>query len=257
MELEMSSSTLKIVGLFVAFITIIALSTFGLLKSSSSGGVTKDEVQEIVKEYIKSHPDEIITSLTEHQQKSQENQDAEAQKNIETRKSALENDSNSPVIGNPKGDVTIVEFFDYLCGYCKKVTPHLNQLVKEDPNLRVIFKEFPILSPVSQLAAQASLSVYKLTPEKYFDFHNALMNAHPTNKESILKVAGDLGLKTDEISKKMDSPEIAAMIDANRKLASEIGVRGTPAFTIGGKFIPGAIELDQFKALIKEAREKK
>jgi protein-disulfide isomerase len=255
----MGSSNLKIIGLFIIFVAITVLTTFGLLKdfkSADSSSMTKDEVQAIVKDYIQANPEAIIKSLTEYQQKAQKNQDAEAQKNVISKKDELENDATTPVAGNPKGDVTIVEFFDYSCGYCKKVFPYLTELLKEDPNVKLVLKEFPILGPNSLLASQAALAVNIINPAKYVDFHNALMKERVSGKDAILKIAGDLGLDTAAISAKMDSPEVAAIIEKNRKLAGDIGVHGTPAFVINGEFIPGAIEYDEMKQRVKAAREK-
>ncbi|MCE3232447.1 MAG: bdbD 1 [Rickettsiaceae bacterium] len=211
----MTSSTLKIVGLFLLLVVIIVFSVFGLLKGTvSSGGLNKEEVEKIVSDYISTNPELIIKSLTQYQQQAQDKQDLESQKSITEKKNELENDASSPVAGNPKGDVVIVEFFDYSCGYCKKVLPSISELLKEDKNIKVIFKEFPILGPNSLLASQAAIAVYQLAPEKYFDYYSAAMKEHISGKDSILKIT------TNE-------------------------------------FIPGAIDLDEFKARIKAAREKK
>jgi protein-disulfide isomerase len=253
----MRSSNLKIIGLFLLFAIITSLTTFGLLKDlKSSTGTSKEEVQAIVKEYIEANPELIIKTLTEYQQNAQKNQDVEAQKTVLAKKDELENDPTSPIAGNPKGDVAIVEFFDYSCGYCKKVHPYIAELLKEDPNVKLVFKEFPILGPNSLLASQAAIAVSIIDPSKYVEFHNALMNDRVSSKDEILKIASGLGLDTAAISTKMDSEEVTAIIEKNRKLASEIGIHGTPAFIINGDFVPGAIEYEEMKQHIKAAREK-
>jgi protein-disulfide isomerase len=254
----MASSTAKIVGLFVVFIGVVSLTTFGLMKGSgSSQGVSTEQVQAIVRDYIQANPELILKSLTDYQQKAQAAHEEEVQKSVVDKKDDLENDPTSPVTGNKNGDVTLVQFLDYSCGYCKKVFPAISELLKEDPNLKVVYKEFPILGPNSLLAAQAALAVNMIDPAKYETVHNELMKGRIAGKDAILKIVGDAGVSVDEVAAKMDSPEIAAIIEKNKALASSIGVRGTPAFTINGDFVPGAIEYDDFKARIKAAREAK
>ncbi len=238
-------------------IVAISLTTFGLLKNFGSGGASTSQIEKVVADYIKEHPEEILKSVSDYQQKSQADSDAAAQKTVSEKTSELENDKSSPIAGNPKGDVTIVQFFDYSCGYCKRVMPEISSLIEEDKNLKVVFKEFPILGPNSLLASHASLAVNMVAPEKYFEFHKALTKATVSGKDSVLKIASDLGIDKDKVSAKMDSDEVKKEIEKNAELARSIGVRGTPAFVIGGTFVPGAIGKDDFKKLIAESRSKK
>ncbi len=257
----MGSSTLKILGLFLFLVIVISITTFGLLNKTPSvtggAGMSKEDVQAVVKDFIQDNPEAILKSVNDFQQKSQQQQDASAQKTVTDNRDALENDPSSPVAGNPKGDVTIVEFFDYSCGYCKKVMPAVIKIIEEDKNIRLVFKEFPILGPNSVLASQAALAVHIISPDKYLQFHKALMEGHASSKDAILKVATDMGLKADEISAKMDSPEVQAILAKDKELAGKVGIRGTPAFTINGEFIPGAIDYDTFKEKVKAARAAK
>jgi protein-disulfide isomerase len=257
----MGSSTLKILGLFLFLVIVISITTFGLLNKTPSvtggAGMSKEDVQAVVKDFIQNNPEAILKSVNDFQQKSQQQQDASAQKTVTDNRDALENDPSSPVAGNPKGDVTIVEFFDYSCGYCKKVMPAVIKIAEEDKNIKLVFKEFPILGPNSVLASQAALAVHIISPDKYLQFHKALMEGHTSSKESILKIATDMGLKADEISAKMDSPEVQAILAKDKELAGKVGIRGTPAFTINGEFIPGAIDYDTFKEKVKAARAAK
>ncbi|MDG2033778.1 MAG: DsbA family protein, partial [Rhodospirillales bacterium] len=167
------------------------------------------------------------------------------------------NDPDSPVAGNPTGDVTVVEFFDYLCNYCKRIIPTIQKLLKQDKNVRYVFKELPILSLDSRLAARAALVVWKNQKEKYLDFHTTLMTSQGSLSEArILRLAKKVGADTTLIKKKMRSNEISAILKRNFDLAQRLGVRGTPGFIIGDKIVPGAIDLTALKSLIAEARKK-
>ena len=166
----------------------------------------------------------------------------------------LFNDANAPVGGNAKGDVTVVEFFDYQCGYCKQTQEFILKLLDADKNVKIIFKEFPILGPNSVQAAKAALA--SVRQDKYIKFHNALLATkdHLTD-DVIAKVAKDAGLDVEKMKKDMADPVIEAIVKANQDLGSEIGARGTPTFVIGDQVYPGALPYDQLKKTIDDARK--
>lgn len=254
----MNSSLLKIVGMFLVLLILIAITSFGVLKDfGNSSSLNKDDIEKIIAQYIQNNPQVILDSVNKHQQNAAIEEDKKAQDIIKSKTSEIENNPASPVAGNPKGDVVIVEFFDYLCGYCKKVLPSVTKIIEEDKNVKVVFKEFPILGPNSELAAKAALAVYSIAPEKYFEFHKKVMNSHVGGKESIISLLKELNLNVDAIETKMNSKEIEKIIGDDRALASTIGIRGTPAFIIDGELIPGAVDYEAFKDLVAKARAKK
>ena len=168
----------------------------------------------------------------------------------------IERDPASPVAGNPQGDVTVVEFFDYRCTYCKKVFPSIASLLASDSNVRYVFKEFPILSPESETGARAALAVWQHAPDKYFAFHSRLMALRgDLTKERILRVVEDLGIDPGPVETDMGSPKFSDEIRRNHELAEALGIRGTPGFVIGGQIVPGAIDLDSLKQMIADARK--
>lgn len=170
----------------------------------------------------------------------------------------LINEPSSPVGGNPDGDVTIVEFFDYRCGYCKKVLPSIVALLERDKKLRYVFKELPILSPESELAARAALAAWQQDKRKYLEFHTALMQAQGNLSERrILRLAGNAGLDAEKIAKNMKHPKVEEELKRNIALAEQLGIRGTPAFVIGDRLIPGAVDLSMLEKTVAEARQKK
>lgn len=244
--------------MFLLLLAVVAITSFGVLKDFGKNTPTnKEAVEKIVAEYIQNNPQLVIDSVTKHQQHAAEEEEKKAQTSIKNKISEIENNPTSPVVGNLKGDVVIVEFFDYSCGYCKKVLPTVAKLVEEDKNIKAVFKELPILGPNSELTAKAALAVYEITPDKYFEFHKKVMGGHVGGQDGINSIAKDLGLDAAAIQTKMKSAEIEKIITSNRELASTIGIRGTPAFIIDGELVPGAVDYETFKALVSKARAKK
>ena len=165
------------------------------------------------------------------------------------------NDPSTPVGGNPQGNETIVEFFDYRCPYCKRVEPSVDAMLRQDPNLRLVYKEFPILGPVSVTAAYAALAAQR--QGEYDAFHAAMMEAHGNiTDDTVYRVAASLGLDIDKLKRDMASPEFAQQIRKNLKLADALGIRGTPAFVIGDKVVPGAADIATLKSMVADAHNK-
>jgi protein-disulfide isomerase len=159
------------------------------------------------------------------------------------------------VAGNPVGDVTLVEFFDYHCAYCKRALNAVTAVLGEDPGLRIVYKEFPILGPDSVLAARAALASRNQDPSKYLEFHVALMSTRGRlTQPRILEIARDAGFDAERLVADMASPEINTAIERNIELARSLEINGTPTFVIGDQLVPGAVDLDTLRRLIAEAR---
>ena len=158
----------------------------------------------------------------------------------------------SPVSGNVEGDVTVVEFFDYQCGYCKRALPTMEALLETDPDVRVVWKEFPILGPVSDFAARAAMASAR--QDLYLPFHLALMREPKLTEGKVLEIASKTGLDTARLQQDMEDPAIQAYLDETRALAREIGITGTPAFVIGGRLVPGVVDSARMKELVASAR---
>ena len=149
--------------------------------------------------------------------------------------------TGSPIAGNAKGDVTMIEFFDYNCGYCKKAFGDVAQAIEKDKQVKLVLKEFPILSKGSEEAARVALAAKM--QGKYWEFHRAMLESQgQANEASALKVAEKLGLDMTKLKKDMASPEVKKEIDDTRKLATKMGIQGTPHFIVGDRIIPGAPE---------------
>ncbi|MFZ1805276.1 MAG: DsbA family protein, partial [Nitrospira sp.] len=169
-----------------------------------------------------------------------------------TKQKELLHDPASPVSGNLKGEITLVEFYDYRCGFCKKAASAITELQKVDLRVRVVYKDLPILGEPSELAAKAALA--SQAQGKHQAFHEALLASHADmTKESILKIAVKVGLDTKRLETDMANPKWQAVIDKNRALARELGISGTPGFIVGNELVPGWLDLNGLKELIARA----
>jgi protein-disulfide isomerase len=217
--------------------------------------LTREQVEQIVREYLLKNPEVIIEAVESLEARQREAQQADQRGAVAAHKEQLYRDPDAPVGGNPDGDVTVVEFFDYRCPYCKQVAPALSQLLKEDAKLRFVFKELPILGPDSAVAARAALAAN--AQGKYMPMHAALLRHRGSYDEAtVMRIAGEAGLDAARLKTDMAKPEIAAMIDRNRSLARALSVTGTPAFIIGDKIVPGAADLETLKKLVADARKR-
>ncbi len=213
----------------------------------------KSEIQEMVRDYILQNPGIIVEAFGILEAREQAAQQQRLAQVMAEYAEDIERDPKDPVMGNPDGDVTIVEFFDYQCGYCKSMLKPLLAFAAEDGNVRVVIKEFPILGPASVIAAQASLASAK--QDKYDAFHQALMGLRGRLDEAaIFQTAVEVGIDVDQLRADMQSPAIQFQIDKTQQLAQVLGVRGTPAFIIGGRLIPGAFGPEQLRQYVADTR---
>jgi protein-disulfide isomerase len=215
----------------------------------------RGEIQKIVKDYLLEHP-EILEEVSAELQKRQTAAEAEKHKAAVKANASLIFDSPRGVtIGNKDGDVTFVEFFDYNCGYCKRAMADMIDLMKSDPKLKVVLKEFPVLSEGSVEAAKVAVAARMQDPSKYLDFHTKLLGGRgPADKARALAAAKDAGYDTAKLEKDMQSPEVKATIAENFKLAEDMGMNGTPSYVIGKQVVVGAVGLDGLKEKISVAR---
>lgn len=214
----------------------------------------KKEIEALVRDYLVNNPEVIVEAMESLQAKKEQADSDRKVAAIQEYRSALVASAEDPVLGNPKGDVTLVEFFDYQCGYCKRVYSPMMDAVKADGKTRLVMKELPILGPASVLAARHSLAAKM--QGKYEAFHDAMMTQQgPVTEESIMAAAKAAGLDTKKLAADAKKPEIEHQLKANMELAGALGLRGTPAFVIGNRFIPGAVGADVLKQAITEARK--
>ena len=216
----------------------------------------KKEIEGVVRDYLKAHPEVLIDAIQGAEDKLKSDAKDKATQQLAAHRQEVFDDPQTPFIGNPKGDVTLVEFFDYRCPYCKQVEPALEKLVSDDKQLRFVYKEFPVLGPESEIAARVALAAKK--QGKYDAFHRAMMaTGGHIDEAAIYKVAGSVGLDIDKVRQDVKSPEIDKELKANLALGKQLDLDGTPSFIVGNTIVPGAISAAELKQLVADAREKK
>jgi protein-disulfide isomerase len=226
----------------------------------------RQEVEGIVKDYIAKNPDfirdyllanpEVIRDAIDELQRKQDEAEQVAQvKAIDEHRDLLFSSPRQVVMGNPQGDVTLIEFFDYNCGYCRRAQADMQQLIADDPNLKVVLKEFPVLGDGSIEASQVSVAVSLLAPDKAGEFHDALLaQSGQVNGDVALAVAEGLGLDRDELDAKMDSPEVKDTITESYVLAQALSLTGTPSYVTSREVVIGAVGYDALREKIATAR---
>ncbi|WP_417789785.1 DsbA family protein [Terasakiella pusilla] len=241
---------------FLIFALGLLLVTTPLAAKDQLSADQQEEVRQLVRDTLLKNP-EILMEAMQILQSKQEAAREEMQKAALSQLSdLLVTPGITPIDGNPDGDVTIVEFFDYQCGYCKRAYPTIMDVVNSDKNIRFVMKEFAILGPVSEIAARAALASQK--QGKYKEFHKELMTVRGRlSEEKVYKTAEDLGMDVDQLKKDMQADDVSQEITSTRQIAQSLNITGTPAFIVGEQILPGAVPADTLKEAVKKARAKK
>lgn len=210
-------------------------------------------VEQIVRDYLVANPEVVIDALNAYQARQEEQIREQQQLRIGMLQAQIFDAATSPVGGNLDGDVTLVEFFDYNCGHCRRVAPSIEAMLAADDSLRVVYKELPILSEGSVLAARAALA--SQWQDLYEPFHLALMgHDEGLDEDAVFGIAEGVGLDLDQLRTDMDRDEVVGEIAANMELARQLQINGTPAFIVGDQVIPGAVPQSALEALVSDAR---
>lgn len=234
-------------------ILLASAALFLLPFAIAADELSEERVKELVLEAIRENPEIVLEAVAIIEQRQEAGQAAATARVLSTERTMLEQDPNAPVIGNPDGDVTIVEFFDYNCPYCRQVKPHMEALLAADTNVRVVYREWPILGEGSVFAARAALA--SRSQDKYEEFHWAMMGLKERATEaSVLRVAQEIGLDIAQLRQDMDGSEIDEHIETSMRLSRAIGFSGTPSFVIGDNLAPGLIQADEMIRLVDQAR---
>ncbi|NVK19096.1 MAG: DsbA family protein [Methylocystaceae bacterium] len=240
-------------------ILILALSFFlltqPLLADDNLSTGQQDEVRELVRDTLLKNPEILMESMQILQERQEQAKAEMQQKALTALKDKMIIPGITPIGGNPEGDVTMIEFFDYQCGYCKRAFPGVMEVVNNDKNIKYVLKEFAILGPMSEVAARAALAAQM--QGKYMDFHTAMMTVRGRlSEEKIYKTAQDLGLDLDRLKTDMKSDTVNQEITSTRQLANLLNITGTPAFIIGDQIMPGAMPPEALIEAVKNQREK-
>jgi protein-disulfide isomerase len=236
----------------------IALALFGAPMAVSAQKFTdtqRGDIEDIIKNYLVSHPEVLEDAMNELSKRKAAAETAKQEEALSKNADEIFNSPRGVVLGNKNGDVTFVEFFDYNCGYCKHAMADMLDLLKNDPKLKVVLKEFPVLSEGSVEAAKVAVAARMQDPSKYLDFHTKLLGGRgPADKARAMAAAKDAGYDTARLEKDLNSPEVKATIEENFKLAEDMGLNGTPSYVIGKQIVVGAVGLDGLKEKIGIAR---
>jgi protein-disulfide isomerase len=225
------------------------------LTSDGAADIPQDAFERRVRAYLMEHPEVIIEAVQRLQARQQAAEQTQTKTGLKAHANEILRDPDSPVGGNPDGDVSLVEFFDYNCPYCRQVAPVMVEVEAADPKLRIVYKEFPILGPNSTFAAKAALAVHR--QDKYLAFHQALMQGRgAVDQNRVMEMAGKVGVDVERLKADMEDPSITAAIEKNLALAQALRITGTPGFIVGEQILHGATDLKTLQSLISEARQR-
>lgn len=232
-----------LIRLITPFLVLASVAIISFpLGAQEDKGKSQAEIEQIVRGYLLENPELIIESLQLLEQRRAEQQRADQQAMIARNKPILLQSSHHAVLGNPKGDVTLIEFFDYNCNFCRQSLESVERLIEEDKNLRVILKEFPVLGPGSEQAARVAIAAAKIDAEKYLKLHISLLSTRgQVTEHTALTLTEELGFDMDKLREIMSSPVIDEAIGEVYTVAGELGINGTPTFIIGDEVLPGAV----------------
>lgn len=217
----------------------------------------RGDIETIVRNYLIAHPEVLEEAMNELSKRQAAAEAEKHQAGVAKNADTIFNSPRGVTVGNKDGDVTIVEFFDYNCPYCKRAMIEMLDLMKADPKLKVVLKEFPVLSQGSVEAAQVGVAIRMQDPsgKKYLDFHQKLFGGRgAADKARAMAVAKEVGLDMAKLEKDMAGPEVKATLEENFKLAEAMGMNGTPSYVIGKQVVIGAVGVDSLKEKIGIAR---
>ena len=221
-------------------------------KAANFSADQKVEIGAIVHDYLMQNPEVLRDAMTELDRKDKALEAAKRDSTVKEKSSALLSSPYGDVLGNPQGKATLVEFFDYNCGYCKRALDDLAKLLKTEPNLKVVLKDFPVLGPGSVEAAQVAGAVRnQLKGDKFWAFHYKLLSTHgPVGKTQALAAAKDSGVDMDQLAKDIGKPDIRAGIEENMQLADALSLTGTPSYVVGSDVVVGAVGYEELKGRV-------
>src|ERR1043166_6925744 len=236
---------------------LIAVAGAAPAGAQSFSNAQRGEIERIVRDYLIAHPEVLQEAIAELEKRQTAGEIEKQITGVRQHKEVLFNSTRQVTLGNPKGDVTMVEFFDYNCGYCKRALSDMLRLIKSDPNLKVVLKEYPVLGPGSLEAAQVAVAarMQDKTGKKHLDFHQRLLGTRgPADKAHALAAAKDAGFDMARIEKDLASEEVRETLQENMKVADAIGLNGTPSYVIGTAVVIGAQGYDVLKEKVDAAR---
>ena len=236
-----------------------ALLSFGIVSGYAQGfsGAQKSEIEKVIRDYLIANPEVLQEAIAALEKKQAADEARKHEAAVKENAQAIYSSPRQVTVGNPQGDVTFVEFFDYNCGYCKRAMTDMMELMKQDPKLKVVLKEFPVLGPASVEVARVAVAVrmQDKTGKKYLDFHQKLLSGRgQVDKARAIAAAKEAGLDAARIEKDLNSDEVRLTLEESLKLAEKLGLNGTPSYVIGPHVVVGAVGVEQLKEKVNSAR---
>ena len=240
-------------GLGLAMALSVALPT----QAQTFNDGQKDQIRSIIRDYLLQNPEVLQEAMVELEKKQKDAEKAAQTAAMKDYSGALVNSLRNIVVGNPQGDVTLVEFFDYNCGYCKRAMADVREMMKADPKLRVVLRDFPVLGPDSVEASLVAIAAKnQLKPDKYWEFHQKLLDGRGrVGKEKAIAVAKEFGADPAKLEKDMQSAEVRGAIEETMRIGDALKLQGTPAFVVGDEIIFGAVGEAPLKAAVASVRK--
>jgi protein-disulfide isomerase len=245
-------------AMFAALALSVALPLSGAMAQAPAFNEgQKEAIRQVIKEYLIKNPEVIQEAMVELERRQKESEQQARLKITQDKTGPLFTAKHNVAFGNPNGDVTIIEFFDYNCGFCKRALGDLQKIVTDDKNVRVITKDFPVLGPGSMEAATVALAAkQQLTPEKLWTFHQKLLSVRGNvGKQHALDAAKEAGADMARLTKDIDSPAVRLAIEENVQIADALGLTGTPSYVVGEEIVVGAVGFADLKARVDNVRK--
>ncbi|WP_246333403.1 DsbA family protein [Aureimonas mangrovi] len=245
-------------ALLLGSMSALVLGLGAAAPASAQEGAAQDReaIEAIVRDYLIREPEVLLEALDALEAKrAAETQSAQSEA-IESAEAELVSTPDGTALGNPDGDVTLVEFFDYNCGFCKRAHADMNALIEGDPQLRVVLKEIPVLGPQSEEASRVSLAVREIAPQRYGEFQSALLSSESTADEAeALRIATGMGLDEAAVREALAGPAVTGALQESARLASLLQINGTPSYVVGDLLVPGAVGAETLSEYISNVRE--
>jgi len=223
-------------------------------KKDVADTVSKDEVQQMIKDYIMNNPEVIVQSLEGFHNKKLDESTRKTTDYLQKNKAQIEEAESPPILGNPNGDIVVVAFYDYNCSFCKKANDYENEIIASDPGVKVVLRPIPILGGTSTYAAKIALAVQRVSSNNFLNVHNELMKMKEISEENVKTMLAKYSIDYSLIENEVNSYSVRQIIAKNFDLAKELGIKGTPSYIINGNFAPGLIPTEKFKSIIVQLR---
>jgi protein-disulfide isomerase len=251
--IRLAASLVLMAGVFAVAMAPAGMSRAAEGKSSLFTAEQQKEIGRLVREYLLANPEVLVEASAELEKRRKIEEEAARSQVLSEQKDQIFRSPHDFVLGDENAKITVVEFFDYNCGWCKRALTEINKFTKKDPNVRIVMKEFPIFGDNSQFAAKAALASKK--QGKYWEFHQALMKERQVTRENTLDIAKSVGMDVEALKREMENPLYDQVLAENIQIAQALGMQGTPGFIIDSKVNYGYLPANELHEMVADIRK--